>query len=559
VDRSHLVNFDYQARNLVVIEVYPAAADKDGARFDFRARLEPLGKEIPDDPEITKLLAPHLEALKKKGKQLVEIEYWMMPDCPGCKLARPELRAIARDLAGRLKITPHWVVEKNQGTLSSLHGESELNEARVQVLIAKYYPEKIWDWFDWRTANAAAPWEAGAETLGLLQVRIAQALKAGEADELLSADYELAERRRIRGTPALIIANRLYEGDIERLHLLGALCSTLDAPKPESCKEAPACFFDAQCRKRGFVAKCVDAGTPRARCDNSKAAVKVPALVLIDRDALVSNHEHILEALINDLPGLEYSLIDASSPEGAALIQRAKITRLPAFLLDPIAKTEEGYKDGIGRVAREITLNETSGASARWLLLREDNAGVGANRLAARPRVKGRIDLFVSRFSKNGEEALETALEYISAHEKSGLNLVIRDAVYWKSSATANGSPQLAAANGVAELEEAARAIAVKTIAPVRLNAYLLERGKKRGSSYWDNALKKAGVDPESVRALAEQPSAAVLKELEENATLLKSLDAGGDIVLLAENCELISILSRRDLRDILERVAQRK
>ena len=119
-----LVNFDYQARNLVVIEAFPAKPES-GLRYDFRARLEPLGKDIPDDPDIAALLAPHRDALRKKGKRRIEIEYWMMPNCPHCKLARTELQRLSKEMAGRVTIVPHWLVDVRGNELTSMHGEDE--------------------------------------------------------------------------------------------------------------------------------------------------------------------------------------------------------------------------------------------------------------------------------------------------------------------------------------------------------------------------------------------------------------------------------------------------
>src|SRR5579862_7194691 len=518
---GRVVNFDYQAHNLVVVEVFPLK-EKTG-RYDFRVHLEPLDKSIPDDPEIAALLAPHLDALKKKGKKTIALEYWMMPDCPGCKLARPELQKLTKELEGRVTITPHWVVEKSGDKLTSLHGDEELNEARVQALLWKYYPERIWEWFEWRAAHRD-PWQAGADALHILKTRIASDLEDGEADALLRADFELSERRRVHATPSIVIGNRLFDGDIDRLHLLGALCGQLDEPKPAACKDAPLCFFDAQCRKRGFVAKCIDAGKPGAHCDTTKVAVKVPATVLVDNDALSSNRDTILEALIGDLPGLDYKLVDIATPEGKRLAEQAKVTRLPAYLIDPIAKTEDGYKGTVGRVARDISIQDDKGVETKWLLLREDQFGVGSNRILARPRIKGRADLFVSRFSKNGQEALETALDCAKSRECAGLNLVLHDILYL------NDEGKLAAKNGVAEVEEAARAMAARLDYPLKLNAYFIEWGKKRGSSYWDVPLKAVGIDPDKIRAKAENPSTEVLDKLNEEVALLKSLDAGGEI-----------------------------
>ncbi|MGD0091721.1 MAG: thioredoxin domain-containing protein [Planctomycetota bacterium] len=557
-----LANFDFQAQRLGVAEIY-AAAPGSGRKFDIRVRHEALTSGIPDDPEIAALLQPYLAALKKKGKQRLEIEFWTMPECPGCAQACPELQRLAAELSGRVAMSLHFVTYKEDGKLQALHGERELQEASLQALVQKYYPSKIWEWLTWRSQKPDAPWQDGARALGLLAARLRGALARGEAAGLLEADHELMERRQVNGTPALVIGNRLYDDQIDRPHVLRVLCGLLDNPKPEACKDVPACFFDAQCRKRGFIARCLNPGTPAARCDTAQPAVKVPAIVVTDRENIYDNHEHILEILLGDLPGLDYRTVDLSEPEGRTLIEKARVSLLPAYFFDPVAKTEAGYAGGIGKV-----LHEDQNAS--WLVLQ--GAGtVGAHRLVKRPRLKGRVDLFVSRLSKSGQEALETALEYQQAAGKLAPEIVLHDALYWKVKSSAGAEQrELAAANGLAEIEEAARAAAVAKLAPEKLNAYLLERGKMRGSSYWDVPLRAVGLDPAKVREIAQAsppalgapaspPTGSVLQALYAEADFLKSLDAAGEIVLLAENCELIPISSRRDLREVFERIGPRK
>ncbi|MCY3019635.1 MAG: hypothetical protein NTW87_11475 [Planctomycetota bacterium] len=551
--KATLANFDYQAQRLGVMEIYPAKpASESGPRFDICVRLEPLTADIPDDPEIAKLLAPHLPELKKKGKQRLEIEFWTMPECPGCAQAWPDLQRLATDLGNRASIALHFVLHNEDGKLASLHGERELQEAGIQALIQKYYPEKTWAWLAWRSQHPEAPWQEGAAALGLLLARLRGALAQGEAAKLLEADYDLMQRRGVSGSPSLVIANRLYDGSLERLQVLRVVCGLLEEPKPGACKDVPACFFDAQCRKRGFIGRCVDAGKPTARCDTSRPAVQVPAIVVTDRENIYDNHERILEALIGDLPGLEYRVLDLTAPEARDLVQKAGIPRLPAYLLDPAARTEVGYAENVGKVAR---LDKTA-----TMLVLEGPGTVGSHRVVNRPRMKGRADLFVSRLSKSGEEALEEALAHQQAAGPLAVELVLHDVLYWRRPAA--GQPErreLAATNGIAEIEEAARAMAVRKLAPGKFNAYLLERGKQRGSSYWDAPLKAVGIDPAKVRELAEKPSDEVLQALYAEADLLQSLNAGGEIVLLAENCELIPIRSRRDLRDVLERIGPRK
>jgi hypothetical protein len=558
--RATLANFDYQAQRLGVIEVFrapprlPGVIEETRPLFTFRVRQEPLTAAIPDDPEVAALLKPHMETLQKRGKKRVELEFWTMPECPGCIEARPQLERIAGELSGRVDVTLRFVVSRTEAGWSALHGEREANEAKLQALIQKYYPEKIWQWLAWRETHRDAAWTDGAAKLGLLQARLRGALAAGEGDALLAADNELMQRRRVEGTPSLVIANKMFDAPIERLQILRALCGLLDDPKPAACKDVPACFFDAQCRKRGYIGRCIDAGKPTARCDTSRAALKVPVTVIVDRECLHDNHERIMEVVISDLPGAEFNVVDFTQPEVAKLLESGELARLPAYVIDPIAKTEYGYDDGVGKAA-------FASKDGKHLMLRP--FAVGAHRVLNRKRIKGRVDLFVSRHSKNGQEAVESALDFLQLNGDSSPQIEFHDALYWKETPGPAGAKEpareLAASGGLAELEEAARAAVVKKLWPEKFNEYLLERGKKRGSSYWDSALKTIGVDPEVVRKEAEGPSDATLRALHAEADLLKSLDAGGDITLLAENCELIAIRSRQDLRDILNKVAQRK
>jgi hypothetical protein len=554
--RATVANFDYQSQRLGVIELFPAK-DKTQGKYDIRVRHEPLTASIPDDPEVAELLAPQMDMLRKKGKQRVEIEFWTMPECPGCLAARTDMHKMAKELQGRADLTLHFVVHKDGENWASLHGEQEMAETRVQVLVQKFYPEKIWDWLEWREKNPQAPWESGAKQLGILTARIRGALAQGEADALLAADHDLMQRRRVDGTPSLVIANRLYDGPIARLQVLRVVCGLLDKPHPAVCAEVPACFFDAQCKKRGFIGRCIDAGKPAAACNYSRAALKIPATVIVDKENLHDNHERIMELLISDLPGIEFRVLDVAEPDGRELLAKSGLARLPAYFIDPQARQESAFDESVGRALVE-------NAATKSLVL--PAFACGAHRLAARPRIKGRLDLFVSRFSKRGQEALETVIDALQSKQLNTADVTLHDVLYWKEDTPAGkgagrdkAARELAASGGIAEIEDAARALAVKKLAPEKYWAYLLERGKKRGSSYWDDSLKAVGVDAEKVRKLAETPGGEIQKALQAEADLIQSLDTGGEIVVLAENCEIIPVLSRADLRQLLARLAQRK
>lgn len=554
-----IANFDFQAQRLGVAEVFPRRRWKPGdprPRWEIRVRHEPVAPELRGEPGLEALLAPHLETLKKKTRRQLPVEFWTMPRCPYSTPARADLERFAAELSGRAEVAPRFLVSKGEdGKFRSLHGEEELRETRIQMLMWRYYPERFWEWLRWRERNPATAWEEGAKALGLLRARLAGALAAGEAEELLERDWRLAQRRGVRGTPTLFFGNRRYDGPVERLRMLSAACALLEEPKPAVCAAVPVCFFDAQCRKRGFIGKCLEAGTPRARCDFSRPAIRVPVQVLVEKDALWRNHESILESLLDYLPGLEWEVLDPSEGKGQESAEQMKPDRYPAYVLAACAKEEAGFEENLSRFA------EVRGPRNDLLL---KSVYVGARRIAERPRLRGRADLFLSRFSREGQQALEVALEVLAGRDAP--ELVFHDALFWRETPDAQGRlrKELAALNGLAELQEAALGQAVRQLAPEKHLAYLKERGRRRGSLFWDRALSAAGLDAAAVRPLVEGPdedgpAPRIRKALEAEADLLASLRAGGEVVLLGENCEVLPARSREELREWLTRLGLRR
>lgn len=561
VGNAVIANFDYQAQRLGVAECYARKGWKPGdpgPRWEIRVKHEPLTSEIPDDPEVARLLEPHLDALRKKTKKSVEIEVWTQPGCPYCLELWPVLEELGKELKDRAVFVPHFLVHKDAG--GRLTGKADwLAELRVEAAIAKHYPERFVDWLRWRARpeNAVAAWEDGAKALGLLPARLKGALEeGGEIDQALLADAELVPRRRVPGTPTLVIANRTYEGPNERLQILRALCGMLDEPKPTVCAGVPACFSDRDCRKRGVIGRCRDAGKPEAQCDQSQKAVPVAAAVLVEPGALWSNHERILPILLDYLPGLTWRFVDPEGEEGKALLEKYKIERLPAYLLDPAAKTEYQYAEMLKPIVRE--------AGDRLVVA---GSAVGAHRIVGRERIRGRADLFVARFAKEGQQAVDVALEALR-WPQGVPQLEIHDALFWNEAPGPDGKPlhQFAAQNGIAEIDEAALALAVKEVAPKRYLDYLRLRGERRGRLFWRRTLEQAGLEAKAIERVAalangpnDQPAAEILAQMRAVADLLKVLDAGGLVVLLGENCEIIPVASRADLRYYLERIGQRR
>jgi hypothetical protein len=241
-----------------------------------------------------------------------------------------------------------------------------------------------------------------------------------------------------------------------------------------------------------------------------------------------------------------------NSDEGRALVAKVKPERYPAYVFDPVARSEVDFQKNLGDVVT------TRGG---WLVLKPSVSG--ANRIVSRERKPFHADLFVARFSRVGQEAVDVVLGL--PEWRSALKLQIHDALYWREKIQPDGTVkrELTSRNGLAELQEAAIAAAVRQIAPDRIERYLAERGKRRGSLFWDRAVEAAGVDVAGVRALVEGEgegekgfSDGIVKALAAQADKLAELKAGGDVVLLAENCEIVPVRSRQELAHYLERIA---
>ncbi|MCX7804943.1 MAG: hypothetical protein N3A38_07100 [Planctomycetota bacterium] len=572
-----IVNFEYQARRLVVVHVLPAAVPAPqgatpslgsgshagartgspaggesggaGRKFTLRVVTEPVSETTPEDPDVAKVLAELKEAMRQSGaRQTVEVEIFKMPFCPSCRLLERDAMEMAGRLGDRVRFRFRYVIWRDEkGGLRSSGGPRELEEAKVQLAIARHYPEKFFEYLKWRAANMDRPWKEGVQAIGAIAARIRGVVETGEGLELLEEQALLTERRQVSAAPTVFVQNRLYDGPLEKLRILREICAAMSAPKPSECNTVPSCFSDRDCFRRGFVGRCANAGQPNAECIYSPA-VPVRTAVLRDFGAVYSNHERIVESLYTFLPGLQPCDVDAGSDEGRRLLVEYAPPRLPAYLLAPEAEKEKSFfeiQSGCRRTKDRLVF---SGAAA-----------AGSHQIAGRERIRGRADLFVAPLSKRGSEALAACLDYIAGMKRPP-DLRFHYVLY----RTEKG--ETAAPGGLAEVEEAARGLAVSLKAPDRFVEYLRRRNERPGSGYWDVPLAVMGLDPAEIRAMAEDDPARgkrihpdVRRLMDAEADLLRAIDAGGEIVLLGENCEVLPVPNRGALADFLEIIGSRR
>ncbi|MCZ7582102.1 MAG: hypothetical protein M5R36_01530 [Deltaproteobacteria bacterium] len=130
----------------------------------------------------------------------------------------------------------------------------------------------------------------------------------------------------------------------------------------------------------------------------------------------------------------------------------------------------------------------------------------------------------------------------------------IADKVLFEPAARLNDDGELIAQLASPELEEMRRHIGVFKIGGrSAYRKYLDARRRDPLSSYWDDFVKKAGLDPDRVKTAARsEETQAALKTASQTAT---DLGLQGDLYILVENRELADVRDKDDFIRLLNAV----
>ena len=137
---------------LDVLPLYLVKNTKD-VHAKFADDIEKGYLKTTDDYIIIPSQTPEFVFTKRSAKPGV-LELFVMSQCPYGVMA--EARIIEAYKAGKLpadkKIKIRYIVNYDEArdTFQSLHGQAEWEEDARQLVIAKYYPEKFWDYLDAR-------------------------------------------------------------------------------------------------------------------------------------------------------------------------------------------------------------------------------------------------------------------------------------------------------------------------------------------------------------------------------------------------------------------------
>ena len=503
----------------------------------------PLSKEIPDDPEVATLVNEFKQLVEAGEFQpKVTMDLYMMSQCPHSKPAMRTLFQVRRETDGALEPHIYYLVRQDKnGDFSAMYGEEEIQEDMRRICIEKVQPKKLVSYIVCRdNAVAGASWTDCASRIGIDLDALNRCLASDYPKKELTSMAMRSERLRVEASPTIYINNRKFGERLDETYLKRGLCRALGplADRIEACSKLPKCLHDYDCpQKEGMISKCIKPGTPDAECVYEEA-VKVPLTVLFDDHAIAANEARIVASTKMMMPGLIVEKVEASTPEGKALAENYGIDRLPGYI----------FGEEVTRARNFERLKSALERRKDRLVFRPDLSG--AMIYSLRPRIAGKVDIFISATARAGLDGLSKIVKLRKeGHAKYDCDLhymVYRDE-----------KNQLVARGGLAELQEARRQVAMKILDGSKFDEYIVIRAGQPDNSYWEEPIEQAGLSPVEVKKLTS--SEKVSSRLMQDAKLCKELRIGGGLVFLVDNREIIPIASNKMLEEILEKLSNRR
>ncbi|MFA5118498.1 MAG: hypothetical protein WC695_06555 [Candidatus Omnitrophota bacterium] len=293
---------------------------------------------------------------------------------------------------------------------------------------------------------------------------------------------------------------------------------------PEITAILPRCFSDAQCSKEGLIGACDAPGSLKAQCIFTEA-LKVPLVVVTLKDCFACNTENVVSYLKKRFPGLAVSYLYYPDAQAAKLTKELALAGLPAYLLGKEAEKEKAFE--------EIKANAELKGS--YYVLKSYYTGVAYYQ--NRPKIKGKLDLFLSLYEE----------------QSSGLLEAIQDLKPQVHFLAVKQGKRFDAAQGAAEVEDYLRAVCLQKYYPHLFWGYMSCRAAQSGSSWWDDCL--SGADIKKIKTCAQGQEGADL--LEANIGLALELKVLRGPTYLMDNQEIFGtngIPSKEEFKKIFKR-----
>jgi hypothetical protein len=198
--------------------------------WDGRAIVADGFIKVPGEFELTDFLDARKNTL----------ELFVMSACPFGQRAEAKVLAFLSQTndVTRPRLEVHYIFYKQQKdgheVFSSLHGEEEIIEDLVQIVIRDRHPQSINGYLRLRTGNGSTPWLQLAEQVGLCPSDLGEIMNliTNQRDQLIRAEYEY-----VTGRYGITDGSPTYVWESERVPDLSHIATFkgLEAVSVETC------------------------------------------------------------------------------------------------------------------------------------------------------------------------------------------------------------------------------------------------------------------------------------------------------------------------------------
>jgi len=340
----------------------------------------------------------------------VQVELFVMSRCPYGVQAENALFPAIDQMGDTVEFHLHFIGETaDDGSLASMHGESEVRGDLLQLCAAKVAPKAyraVISCMNEDPQSVPDSFGGCAQKAGVDVAAVTACADGDDGKALLKASFQHAEQLGVQGSPSMAIDGKPFEGPRTTESYLRSLCGALTGTKPAVCASLPV-----------PVAVPVVVLTD-SRCEPCGKAIQVG-----------------LQQLKAIFPGLKERVLDYGSDEGKTLyatLRAADQKFLPAFLFgDEVAKDPsfpqiEKYFETAGPY-RLLTVDAGFDPTAEICGNGIDDDGNGKIDcddpgckvdLACRPEKKGTLEVFVMSKCPYGILALNAMKEVLAAFDK---------------------------------------------------------------------------------------------------------------------------------------------
>jgi hypothetical protein len=524
---SLVMQFGFAGKNLSRASFVP---DKKGLSL-INSAWVPVTPDLPDDPVIAKLIDVST-ALSDAGaptsamRQNV-LDLYIMSQCPfGLKALKEMIEAISAfpKVAWNIRFVGS---QKDDGSLSSLHGDGEVHDEMLWLAMQALYPGQ---WRAFLLMRAAAPESTTTESIirkiGADYNKLVRWVGTNGRQEL-AIHYNRSTRIGIQASPTLLLNNSPVDLEITKPRLGKMLCSQTPGSSTY-CDSVPECFDNRDCKRKGTVGTCVN-GNGKSRCEY-KEAVRFTFTVLVS-DSIISHPEREIIGTTRDLfEGAAVETVWTASEAGRKLLAAFEPAALPYYLFDTKVREAENYsqiEQGLEEKKNKLVFKKEYIKKVYWY---------------TRPLVPASCDMYIDPMFPGAKEALSIAL-----HKKNGVRVRIHPLL--------SVSPDIDSISGEDRLgrEEAQRWLLFIERYPAKYASYLESFMGRKDASYWFLSLGDLKIKTDDFVGRIKADNSRV-------RTLWKTqteLGISGPVEIVINNREVVRVKGQKELAELLGKLGK--